>query len=172
MTAYVRWKVGPPYTKHIFILIISVTMPAHLTRRQFSKGAGLTLFTLTGCLEQTSDQKTDGMDNREPLPKEEYEGTDIHQDSAFSVYNNDDKEYTAKIRLTRLSTEEVLLDGVYLIPKSTGQRVTSLASSGEYHCSVSLNEITTTKEYEANRGQELALRIRDGEPKLFTSYLE
>lgn len=145
-------------------------MPSRVSRRQFCLWSSLGVVASAGCLGGFADGR--GESNPKPLPESEYEGTDIHDDSAFSVYNNDDTEYSASIRLVRLTTEETVLDGRYVIPAETGQRVTSLLSSGNYRCRVSLGDSEVTVEYEADQGKELALRIREGEPKLFTSYLE
>ena len=145
-------------------------MPSQVSRRQFCLWASGSAVASAGCLGGVADE--DETEDPEPLPESAYEGTDIHTDSAFSVYNNDGTQYTASIRLVRAATEETVLDGRYAIPASTGQRVSSLSASVTYRCRVSLNDSDVSTKYEAGRGQELALRIRDGEPKLDTSYLE
>lgn len=145
-------------------------MSLSVTRRRFFVAASLTILTSTGCLQQLAEQtKKDA----KPLPESEFEGNDRHKDSAFSVYNNDNKEHIAKIQLVRSDVEEPpLLDDRYLIPKDTGQRVVSLVPTGKYLCDVSFNERSVKEEYEADSGKELALRFRDGKADLFTSYLE
>jgi hypothetical protein len=145
-------------------------MPSCPSRRQFCLWSALGVVASAGCLGGVADG--DETESSKPLPESEYDGTDIHDDSAFSVYNNDETQYTVSIRLVRVDTEEAVLDGRYVVPASTGQRVTSLNSRLTYRCRVRLNGSEVSTEYDAGRGQELALRIRDGELKLYTSYLE
>lgn len=144
-------------------------MPSSVSRRQFCLWASLGVTASAGWLGAADEDETE---SSKPLPESAYEGADIHNDSAFSVYNDDETQYTASIRLVRTATEEAVLDGRYAIPASSGQRVIALISGVTYRCRARLNNSEVSTEYEAGRGQELALRIRDGEPELGTSYLE
>jgi hypothetical protein len=108
----------------------------------------------------------------EPLPQQDQQGTDIHYDSAFRVYNEDEREHVVDIRLTRSGTDETVLAGQFVVPASASQRVVDLDSHAEYECLVRLGDQERRTSYETNRGKSLTLSIYDGEPSLGVEYTE
>lgn len=108
----------------------------------------------------------------EPLPQQDQQETDIHDDSAFRVYNEYDREHVVDIRLTRSETDGTVLAGRFVVPASASQRVADLDSHAEYDCFVRLDGEKRRTSYEANRGKSLTLSIFDGEPSLGVEYTE
>lgn len=120
----------------------------------------------------TSDSSWTPTSEPEPLPQQDQQGTDIHYDSAFRVYNEDEREHVVDIRLTRSGTDETVLAGRFVVPASASQRVADLDSHAEYECFVRLDGEERRTSYEANRGKSLKLSIYEGEPSLGVEYTE